>query len=552
MHAASGTTEARHKIWLGFIAVAVVHFAGTLHLIDLPGVYMDAVNPDYMVVKILNPHHASIVAWLIRDNYIADRFPVLVQMYHGSLTFWFGLPLYWLFGTTVEGLRLTHATFALAVLASLYAVLIRSKLTSWQAALACIALAVDPAFSFAFRSSTFIIVSNDALILLSLFLLLPLDAASVKHSAALRLAASGFFAGLAVFGYFVFAFYVPVLLVAAAAIHSTDTIVTKVQAALQWLAGAMLGASGYMLGYGLILREVGSVGELWRFLMQLQGELGAFSSSISIADRLEYAFSRVILIISNTSLHSQMFWDLRPVPGSAAKELLVLGFPFVLWLLSERTGTASASQRTLLALPTMFFAASLLFGDRLNWHHFSSIVPFLYGALAIGLHRTGAAYRIWSRRQQPLLIVTLAILCALNISGQVHTRTLLAKSGGRGLMSDAINRFAADLNAAPSKPHLFLPDWGLLFPVQFLTAGSVPTHANEHFSLARALLCEGKEVTVALMEGERSKRFAAWRANLGGWPSYSTVAYRDRTGSVVFEAMTFHGDRNAPGCPRSP
>ena len=73
--------------------------------IDLPGVYMDEVNPDYLAVKILNPRHAPIVAWVLQANYLlGDRVPMMVQLYHGSQTFWLGLPLFWLFGTTVEGL----------------------------------------------------------------------------------------------------------------------------------------------------------------------------------------------------------------------------------------------------------------------------------------------------------------------------------------------------------------------------------------------------------------------------------------------------------------
>ena len=131
--------------WLGFVVVAVTYaFVAAWH-IDLPGVYMDEVNPDYLAVKILNPHHAPIVAWVLQGNYLlGDRVPIMVQLYHGSQTFWLGLPLFWLFGTTVERLRLAHAVLAAAILAALYAVLLRARLRPWQAAATCIALAIDP------------------------------------------------------------------------------------------------------------------------------------------------------------------------------------------------------------------------------------------------------------------------------------------------------------------------------------------------------------------------------------------------------------------------
>jgi hypothetical protein len=388
--------------------------------------------------------------------------------------------------------------------------------------------------------------------LLSLLLLLGNGSASTPFAAVRACLASGFFAGLAVFGYFVFAFYFPVLLAAAVAIRGSVATTGRGRAAAYWLTGGVVGASGYLLGYALILREVGSVAELWRFLIDLQGSLGAFSSSLSIADRVHYAFASVVSIVSNVWHQSTMFWDARPVPGSTAKQALLLGLPFALWLVSEFLGTASSGQRVLVALPAAFFVASLLFGERLRGHHFSCMLPFLYGALAIGLYRTAEAWRAWGGRNEWLLTVTLGGLLALNAAGQVHARRLLAETGGRGLTSDAINRFAADVNAASPKPYLFLPDWGLLFPVQFLTRGSVPARADEHYSLARALLCDGKNVTVGLVDGDRSERLAAWRANLDEWPHYSTIAYRDRTGLVVFEATTFRGDTRMSGCPAKP
>ena len=74
-------------------------------------------------------------AWLLSGNYLLRQGPVLITYYHGSQQVWLGLPFFALFGTTVEGLRLTHAMFALGILAALYAVLVRG---------ACQALAGGP------------------------------------------------------------------------------------------------------------------------------------------------------------------------------------------------------------------------------------------------------------------------------------------------------------------------------------------------------------------------------------------------------------------------
>src|SRR5690348_15355158 len=81
--------------WPGFALVIAAYAIVACWRIDLPGIYMDEVNPDYLTVKILNPRHAPIVAWVLQGNYLlGDRVPFLVQLYHGSQTFWLGLPLF--------------------------------------------------------------------------------------------------------------------------------------------------------------------------------------------------------------------------------------------------------------------------------------------------------------------------------------------------------------------------------------------------------------------------------------------------------------------------
>jgi hypothetical protein len=169
MHpAANRSSPTLTSPWLGFALAAAVYALVAAWQIDLPGVYMDEVNPDYLVVKLLNPGHAPIPGWVLPGNYLlGERVPWLVQLYHGSQTFWLGLPLFALFGTTVEGLRLTHAAFGAGVLAALYWLLLCARLAPWQAALACGALALDPSFSYAFRTQSYITLAADAWLLLA-------------------------------------------------------------------------------------------------------------------------------------------------------------------------------------------------------------------------------------------------------------------------------------------------------------------------------------------------------------------------------------------------
>ena len=73
---------------------------------------MDAVYPDYLVVRILGPTAYPPPAATLPGNYLFDLFPLMVNLYHGALPVWLGLPFYAVFGTDTVGVHLTHGVFA--------------------------------------------------------------------------------------------------------------------------------------------------------------------------------------------------------------------------------------------------------------------------------------------------------------------------------------------------------------------------------------------------------------------------------------------------------
>jgi hypothetical protein len=87
---AKGTTRATYWVPLAIVA-AVFAIAAGWH-IKLPGLYMDAVDPDFLVVRILNPNGYEIPPWVLPGNYPAQRFPILTSLYRGTQQVWLGLP----------------------------------------------------------------------------------------------------------------------------------------------------------------------------------------------------------------------------------------------------------------------------------------------------------------------------------------------------------------------------------------------------------------------------------------------------------------------------
>ena len=535
--------------WRGwpFLFVAAVWLVVATQQITLPGVYMDAVDPDYLAVALLNRNAQPISAWLLGGNYLHGKAPVLISFYHGSQQVWLGLPFFALFGTTVAGLRLTHAMFALGILGALYAVLVRGGVKPWQAALAGAALAVDPAFSYAFRTQSYITLAPTAWLFLSLYAMQRAAASPARSRH--WLVASGVLQGLAIVGYFIYAFYLPAL---ALALWLWSRGLPKAPAwprawLAPWACGLAIGGIFYPIGYGLFIRDAGGLLQAWALFQQTQASLGAFSASISLGDRVAHIGTMVRAVTSNWFHHQLIFGEYAPLPGSQFKLWLLAFVPVVLWLYAEMRGRASTLLRVAIALPVSFAAVALIFGNRLQGHHFVPLLPLAYAALATALFETAAAApprRTWARVGAVLAVAALA---ALNISGQVVEARRLAETRGTGYFSDAINRLAADLNAQQPKPFVYIPDWGLTMPVAFLTRGTVGMNSNVDVAAARRMLCDGRNVAFAAITGDRAARIERWRDELG-WDPPSVTAYAQADGKVVFELAMFAGRRDAPAC----
>ncbi|MFO1323863.1 MAG: hypothetical protein U1F15_07340 [Burkholderiales bacterium] len=537
-----GAAAARWRGWLPFVAVALVYAVVTAHRIELPSLFADAVNPDYLAASLLSAHPERGIVWVLFGNsLLGDRAPVLISLYHGSQQYWLGLPFYAVFGTGVTGVRLTHAMFALFVLAALHALLLRGGLRPWLAAAVGAALAVDPAFSYAFRTQAYITVAPAAWLLLSLVCL---SRAPEAAKPARWLFASGALCGLAAVGYFVWAFVLPPI--AFAASRWMRGVPLARPAWLTWTRGLATGSVFYPIGYLLIARKLGSFTGMVDFVREQQAHLGAFRSALPPGERLAHAW-RTLDAVVNAHWHSAIMFggEIVPAPAPALKVALLVGLPYLLWGAAEATRRATPVQRLLVALPVSFVACALVFGDRLGGHHFVTLVPLLYAALGVGLATLLPA------RGLPKCVGVVApvvALAAMNVLGQERIADTLAQTRGRGFLSDAIHRFADDLNAMERKPFLWFAEPALALPVIMITRAGIPVSDRIDDPDPRRALCSGRDVLMVRVPNHHSEpRGREWLAKLG-WDAPVVTPYAQADGAVVFEVLAFRGRRDGPGC----
>jgi len=532
------------------VGVLLVYAGSATHLMEVPGVYMDAVNPDYLVAKVLNRAHANpLIGWVLPGNYLANRFPVLVSLYHGLQQFWLALPLYALFGMSVVGIRLTHMVFAMGVLIAMLVLFRRARMPLAIAALAGVAIAADPTFVFAFRTQSYITLAPVAWMLLSIAALeMPVDgdrAPTVRR----HYFVSGVCSGFAVLGYFVYAFYLPAMLGFMLAGARRDSAQREVAVnTVRWLAGLTLGCAYYVLGYALVARKVGGgIAGLIGFIDGSTARLAAFETSLSLAERLAAATAFVESVFTNGWHRALMFNAYGVQPLDAPRMLLLIVVPLLLFAYAEMRGRSTPLLRVAIALPCSFFAMSLIFGKRLGGHHFMSMLPLAYVALAAGL---AALQPIDAARRARLPIIALTLLCALaaiNLASTQRDFATLAKTGGVGLYSDAVNHLASGVAALPPATIVYFPDWGLALPVTLITGGRIATSAAVDVAEARRMLCSGRDVAIAIV-GDDARRFSDWTRELR-WQPPRVTTYAQRDGVAVAQLGIYgSASRGDPAC----
>jgi hypothetical protein len=526
--------NAARFMWYGIPALLLLT-VGVATEIRLPGVYMDAINPDFLVTGILNPRAQNLTGTLPPGQLIAGTFPVLPQVYYGPLTVYMGLPFYALFGTDVVGIRLVHGVFAGIVLVSFFVLLLSFRVRLWLAALAAAALALEPALLFSFRTQFCVTTLPIAFVFLSAAAVNWAAAARDGGEASARVAVSGLLAGIAGFGYFVHIFFAPVIFAFALAAHVP---LGRRHRAMLWIAGLLVGLSPYVLGYALLAVSFGSPSAALDYVHNLLAQLKIERAHETLAQRLDYARTMFAWAALNTGTTTMMFQDLRHSvlgqSGETWRLAIVFGLPLAALGLSEALRRGSAVLRLAAGFVTAGLIMVLIFGSRLWVQHVAPLVPVFYLGIA------GSSALLLRQRYRRIAVLAAAVplvaLICLNLRDRGTVIQALRQTGGVGLFSDAINHYADDTVLAARHTFYIFPDWGLHLPVLMATRGEATVRWDLNVNEARRELCAGKDVVLAYFPKGDDARRAAWIKSMDrGEPE--EVPYRQRNGVEVLRSL---------------
>src|SRR5690606_18576657 len=453
-----------------YAIVLVVFWACAMRNLEAPGLYMDAINPDYLVARWLNPELQN-MAWVLPG----PRLPLRGNLYHGTQTMWIGLLTYGLLGTSVASARITHALFGAVIVMFVCLILRRTTRRPWLALVVSAALATDMAFLGSFRTQAYIILAGEMWLMAAFYLAIRTAQSDAPRHGLVLL--SGVATGLAAYGYFIFLFFA--LPVAALAILGPGRT-SAMRRAAWWGAGFAIGMLPYVIGYVLLGVAEGGWGPFVEWMRRALAGLKPTDGSPSYLEGMVAAFrnSRLALtgagneIMMNGGASIDSTWAKWRLLFVTLAGLVCLGAGVSNWNSDRRFAKVLLAS---VGLPMAFLAIAAWFGSRMWAHHFTSLIAI--GYVLVGLAAGGALTRVRSGMPARIAAGVFVLGAVLWLSGnmvqqnRVHAR--LAATGGAGLSTDALSVMAREALSERTETVWCFPDWGFFMPFVFLTGNQV-------------------------------------------------------------------------------
>ncbi len=460
----------------GFLAVCIAVVGLGMQRLEVPGLNYDEVIQAEPARQFLRVNgRPSEIPGIESGRWLGRWFPLMTQPYMGALKSQSLIPIFAAFGATATSLRLT--TLAWGLLGLLLAMLWARRVLGLPAALLAGALlAFDPSFFFVSRHDW----GSVTLALICRCGGLYFGFSGWTGRSGTRLFIAGLLLGLGLynkidFGIFLAAAGVGLGLAASAA---TRRALISPRRGLPIVLGFALGATPMAIALNGAVRAS-------RAVMQRRG--GAATDWSEKLHALETTldgsyFHR--LILSGGS-----FEEMFDVEGAASGPFLWIFLASVVFL-AVRCGTQwrrdpveNDARAVLFVLVTtvLSLAGMLLMPGAERIHHVLNAYPFPHFTVAIAvieLWRMGGlggpggerARLAHASRTGALLRGTAVVVAAIALTGGlwVSLRTLdtIRETGGRGRWSDALTRFAIDLESRPRAVVVSL-DWGLDGPIRF-------------------------------------------------------------------------------------
>lgn len=239
-------TEIKQKVTLLMFFIllntlSIIRFGNSI------GLYLDAVNPDYLAVKMAN---SNILTESMTIPYIGV--PLLGQVYHGTITMFCSYIALLITGTTsVLQLRITNGIYVALIAFVMYIILRWQNVNSKMALMSSILMLLSPNVVGTIFTQYYVELPGVFFLFLMIYALSKWNDNIDDYSLLLR---AGVYGGLAIYGYFNFIFVFPTAMGTVFIISSNRKKERVFENILIVTIGYVIGCLPYIIGYcGLIL-----------------------------------------------------------------------------------------------------------------------------------------------------------------------------------------------------------------------------------------------------------------------------------------------------------
>lgn len=524
-----------------WVAIAVFLICGMREL-WLPGLYFDAVNPDYLAAHVMHPQLDNprfLLPGSAHHIFLAGAF------YHGVQNFYVAWLVLSLLGTSVVTIRLAQMLFGCLIVGA-STTLVRRLTGSNRWAWVCgLGLATDIAFIASFRNQNYIVLGGFAWLCVSLLMLIPRDGTELGPR---RVFLSGMFSGLAAYGYFVLMFFYPAVI---------GLMLVRVKArgrsVVTWGAGLVVGMLPYILGYTEMYRALGSF-ERWKtFVIRGFTGLHPMTAHSDLLERTRAVLDFAKYALSNTEGAMMAFGQPLPSYWGHAKPYLftlvimgMLGLSTYRW---TRRRQHDARVLDLVWLPISFTAvAAAVFGARLGAHHFSVMIPLFYMLIAVFLSEAVRRRDTSTPLGRWFPVALGVVVLVLNLCQQQPYLNELDRTGGVGRSSSAMTTMALETTENAQHSIYVFPDWGFFASFALLTENRVPYLIdNSLVSIQNAIkrYPDRKQVRLAFWDKNEENKYRS-TLSAAGLKGITERAFRQRDGQVAFYMLSAHVPDNPP------
>ena len=238
--------DRKRIVWketLPFVCIWIAVFLVGTIAIYLPGVYYDAVYPDYL---------AAIGAFPGVDNFTQITrhvgLPLLGNFYHGTMSAGFQFIILKCIGHTSQFTLRAANLICFSVIGSLIYILCRRVSKSDIIPLIGTLLCVTAPNVLTFPRTQYYIMLHGCIFLFCSILLLCIDIDRGESFRTKIILTAGVFQGLAFYGYFTYLFFTPASMILIA-FFSKGTMKQRIKKELIYMWGILIGSIGYFIGY---------------------------------------------------------------------------------------------------------------------------------------------------------------------------------------------------------------------------------------------------------------------------------------------------------------